>query len=58
MLRTNKMNKMNSMKVEVVNGQIVKSEVKNTSAAKRNETNISIIANQIRIEKEQQKLKL
>ena len=57
MLKTNKMNKMNSMKVEVVNGQIVKSEVKNTSAAKRNETNISIIANQIRNRKRTTKAK-
>lgn len=47
MLKTTKTTKMN-MKVEVINGQIVKAEAKNDKAAKRNETNISIIANQLR----------
>ena len=56
MLKTTKMNKMNT-KVEVVNGQIVKAEVKNDKAAKRNETNISIIANQIRNRKRLTKTK-
>ena len=56
MLKTTKMNKMNT-KVEVVNGQIVKAEVKNDKAAKRNETNIAIIANQIRNRKRLTKTK-
>ena len=56
MLKTTKINKMNT-KVEVVNGQIVKAEVKNDKAAKRNETNISIIANQIRNRKRTTKAK-
>ena len=56
MLKTTKMNKMNT-KVEVRNGQIVKAEVKNDKAVKRNETNISIIANQIRNRKRTTKAK-
>ena len=56
MLKTTKTTKMN-MKVEVRNGQIVKAEVKNDKAAKRNETNISIIANQIRNRKRTTKAK-
>ena len=44
----NAMNKRNNVKVEVVNGQLVKREVKNENAETRRKANINIIANQIR----------